>query len=71
MMSFTNTDRVGYKVAFNNLWRPHLMRPNPQLLSLVQKKILLTIFNLTYPILMKINKEIRSDFFEGKNPRGI
>jgi hypothetical protein len=65
-MSFTNTDRVGYKVAFHDLWQPHLKGTRP-VRRLVEKKILLTIFNLTYPILMEINQEIRSDF-RGKKP---
>ena len=65
-MSFTNTDRVGYKVAFHNLGRPHLKLTRP-VRRLVEKKILLTIFNSTYPILMEINQEILSDF-RGKKP---
>ena len=68
-MSFTNTDRVGYKVVFHRAsvhWRPHLKVTRP-MRRLVEKKILLTIFNLTYPILMEINQEIRSDF-RGKKP---
>lgn len=67
-MTFTNTDRVGYKVAFHDLGWPMLKVTSP-VRRLVEKKIL-SIFNLTYQINMEINQEIRDDF-RGKKPARV